>query len=86
MWDRFRKKKDSKAWTIDAKKLSIRELGKLQAKGMDHVAIIEQSVQRGWTGLFPLKMGQQAASPNKHGNFKGRNYVGTDTTAVDWMR
>lgn len=86
MWDRFRKKKDPKAWTVDAKKLSIRELGKMQAKGMDHVAIIEQSVQRGWTGLFPLRAVQQTALPNKHGDFKERKYVGTDTTAVDWIR
>lgn len=55
MWDRFRKKKSGKAWTDDAKHLSICKLGKLRAQGHDPTAVIEQSVQAGWTGLFPLK-------------------------------
>ncbi len=64
MWDRFRKKKDSKGWTDDAMTLSIRDLGNLRDAGFDPKAVVEQSVQRGWTGLFPLKNapGKQAGT------------------------
>jgi len=55
MFDRFRKSKDSKAWTDDARELAIRKLGELRASGHDPQLVIEQSVFRGWTGLFPLK-------------------------------
>lgn len=73
MWDRFRKKKDSKAWSDDAKKLSIRELGKLHDQGQSPASIIEQSVQRGWTGLFPLKTNTNAGA-TQHGNFASQDY------------
>lgn len=86
MWDRFRKKKDSKAWSADAKKLSIRELGKLQNQGHDPASVIEQSVQRGWTGLFPLKAAFVAPVSDRHGNFKERNYVGTNTDSIEWAK
>ncbi|WP_348995936.1 helix-turn-helix domain-containing protein [Achromobacter sp. HNDS-1] len=55
MFDRFRRSKDAKAWTDDARSLAIRELGKLRAAGHDPVVVIEQSVFRGWRGLFPPK-------------------------------
>ncbi|MCM2543889.1 helix-turn-helix domain-containing protein [Burkholderia glumae] len=42
-------------WTIGAAKASINCLAKLRDAGHDPAAVIEASVLRGWTGLFPLK-------------------------------
>lgn len=53
MWDRYRNSK--KGWTADAKALSLRTLSDLVAKGQNPRKVVEQSVERGWTGLFPLK-------------------------------
>lgn len=60
MWERFRIAKGAKGWTDDAKALSIRELKKLHAAGNDAQAVIEQSIQRGWTGLFGVKQSNAA--------------------------
>lgn len=54
-WCAFRKAKGGKAWTPRAQSLSIGVLEKLRADGQDAVQVIEQSILRGWTGLFPLK-------------------------------
>jgi hypothetical protein len=85
MWNRFRTKKDSKAWTDDARRLSLGTLGKLKDEGHDPKAVIEQSIERGWTGLFPLKtnksFGRPAPQPE---NFKEKTYVGTDESSITW--
>lgn len=60
MWNRFRIAKGAKGWTEDAKALSIRDLKKLHAAGNDPQAVIEQSIQRGWTGLFEVKQANAA--------------------------
>ena len=41
--------------TAGAVELAIRELAKLRASGHDPTAVIEQSVLRGWRGLFPIR-------------------------------
>jgi hypothetical protein len=47
-------------FTDKAAALSLRELAKLQARGHDPVAVIEQSILNGWKGLFPIR---QTAGP-----------------------
>lgn len=51
-WDAYRKAKSGKAWTDEARRLSA---GKLRAFGADALAVVEQSVANGWSGLFPIK-------------------------------
>lgn len=53
MWHRFRNSR--KGWTPDAKALSLRTLATLRDGGEDPRKVIEQSIERGWTGLFPFK-------------------------------
>ena len=57
-WNQFsrhRERISRKTWTPDAIALTIRDLGKFRAEGMDPAAILEQSVANGWRGVFPLK-------------------------------
>lgn len=80
MWSRFRKKASGAKWTDDAKRISLATLKNLHADGHDPTAVIEQSIERGWTGLFPLKI-RVAAGATRHGNFSQQNYhagVGAD--------
>lgn len=60
MWDEFRRAKSGRGWTQGAKQLSIRDLGKLHDAGHDLQSVIEQSIQRGWTGLFETKQGSSS--------------------------
>jgi hypothetical protein len=81
-WVKFRGKK----FTAKARELSLRTLERLHDEGHDPTAVIEQSIERGWTGLFPLKTqitkSRNAAQPE---NFKGKSYVGTDESAISWL-
>jgi hypothetical protein len=52
-WHAFRNQR--KGWTHKARELSLATLTKLRSKGHDPTAVIEQSIERGWTGLFELK-------------------------------
>jgi hypothetical protein len=56
-WECFVKfrKRGKAPWTDDAADLTVRELAKLRDGGQDLAAVLNQSVQRGWTGVFPLK-------------------------------
>jgi DNA-binding MarR family transcriptional regulator len=58
-WHDFRNAR--KGWTPKARELSLATLAKLHAAGHQPRAVIEQSIERGWTGLFPLKATDQAA-------------------------
>jgi hypothetical protein len=64
-WKSFEKarKKLRAPLTDEAKTLAIAELGKLRDQGHDPRAVLEQSVFRGWRGLFPLKA-DSSAKPN----------------------
>lgn len=80
MWDEFRRQKSGKAWTDAAKRLSLRTLEKLRAEGQDPAAVIEQSIERGWTGLFGVKAGYagqampvQPAGLNRQEALEARN-------------
>lgn len=52
-WHAFRNQR--KGWTHKARELSLSTLTKLRAKGHDPTSVIEQSIERGWTGLFEIK-------------------------------
>lgn len=53
-WMEYKKQKKQKM-TILTIKLQMK---KLEANKKDHVAMIKQSIENGWTGLFPLKTPQ----------------------------
>ena len=52
-WDKYRKSR--KGWTDKAKELCVRKLQTLHEQGHDPVAVIEQSIENGWAGLFPTR-------------------------------
>lgn len=55
-WDDWHAYRNSrKGWTQRARELSLARLARLHSEGHDPRAVIEQSIERGWTGLFPLK-------------------------------
>jgi hypothetical protein len=60
-------------WTAGAAKASINCLTRLREKGHDPAAVIEASVLRGWTGLFPLKPESQDSG-------------GTQAVPFDWWK
>lgn len=58
MWCEHREAKEKKAdvpWTRPACKVSLKKLAKLHADGLDVVSAIEESVLRGWTGIWEAK-------------------------------
>lgn len=61
-WHAFRNSR--KGWTARARDLSLRTLTQLHDAGHDPRAVIEQSIERGWTGLFPVHEGGARAGPN----------------------
>jgi hypothetical protein len=52
-WHKFRN--GAKGWTAKARELSLASLSKLHAAGHSPRAVVDQSIERGWTGLFPVK-------------------------------
>ena len=54
-WHEYRQKKSGKAWTLHAMKLSAAKLESFWLEGHDPAAIIRQSIENGWSGLFPIK-------------------------------
>jgi hypothetical protein len=54
-WDQYRAKRSGKAWTAHAKVLCIARLEAFWQQGYDTAAIIRQSIENGWSGLFPTK-------------------------------
>lgn len=61
-WLAFRKSK-RQPYTPHAQALSLRNLEALRGQGHDPVAVLEQSIERGWTGLFPVKTDRAPAPP-----------------------
>ena len=57
-WHDYRNSR--KGWTPKARALSLQTLTTLWREGHDPRAVIEQAIERGWTGLFPVKTDQQA--------------------------
>ena len=54
----FRKSFPKKPFTFRAQQLAITELTKLRDQGHDPVEVINQSIFKGWPGLFPVKQSQ----------------------------
>ncbi len=54
-WDQYRAAKSGKAWTGHAKVLCIARLEAFWNEGHDPAAIIRQSIEHGWSGLFAIK-------------------------------
>ncbi|UEC03947.1 helix-turn-helix domain-containing protein [Burkholderia vietnamiensis] len=69
-WCEHREAKAKDApWTMAAAKVSIKRLRKLLDAGQAVVAVVDEAVLRGWTGLFPVKgdlvaAGSTAALPS----------------------
>lgn len=59
-----------------AAKLAVKSLDKLRSEGHDPKSVIEQSIMRGWTGLFPLRSDFVKASskPSRHNGFDQIDY------------
>ena len=54
-WNHFRREKSGKAWTLRAAQLSAAKLEALWQQGHDPAACVRQSIENGWSGLFPIK-------------------------------
>jgi hypothetical protein len=52
-WHNFRNAKAG--WTAKARELSLGTLTRLREQGQDPRKVIEQSIERGWTGLFDVR-------------------------------
>jgi len=50
--------------SVYAQALAIKRLEGFKNKGMDHVAVLNQSIENGWKGLFELKI-ESSAQPEK---------------------
>lgn len=86
-WDRHRSGK--KGWTSDARTLSMRTLRKLAGTdGALALAIVDQSIERGWTGLFPLKVDERVPAPVQHKTVKQALAPTEDklTAQIRWLR
>jgi hypothetical protein len=63
-WNAYRAAR-GKGWTEHAKSLSLSTLKKLHAEGHDPRAVVNQSIERGWTGLFAIKPENGNGGPRK---------------------
>lgn len=63
-WQRFveyRRKASGKKFTPEAEKLNLAKLVKLAAAGNDPVAVLDQTIANGWSGLFEVKASARAS-------------------------
>ena len=58
------RKKLKAPMTDRAMELAVKELGKLQVQGYSPTEVLEQSIMRGWKGLFPVKDGNNGSGQN----------------------
>lgn len=66
-WVQYRKEKKQKLTPISVKK----QIKMLEENKSDHVGIINQSIQNGWTGLFPLRKSAQNVLKPANDKYKG---------------
>jgi hypothetical protein len=62
-WHEYRNSR--KGWTGKARELSLRTLTELWAQGFDPRAVIEQSIEKSWTGLFPIRLENSRGTDRK---------------------
>ena len=68
-----------KPMTDRAVHLALNKLMELSDTTQGRIAVINQSIERGWTGLFPVKEPAAKKKPgNKFGNFHQRDYDYSD--------
>ena len=77
-WHAFRNTR--KGWTYKARELSLAKLTKLRTQGHDPTAVIEQSIERGWTGLFEPK--DETGGNHDHAN----RSAGSRTSVVERIK
>ena len=66
LWEKWLKHR-GKSYTEHAKELSIKKLATFRAEGEDPIAIIEQSIEAEWKGLFRVKgSGRKNQKGQKH--------------------
>lgn len=89
LWERFRKRVSGKAWTTDAKHISLESLEQLYQEGHDPTVCIKQSIERGWTGLFAPKNSQginphtvSSTSFNRQEALEEQNHQ----VALEWIK
>lgn len=62
-WAQWEEYRHGKGWTANARALNMRKLRELAGTdGVLAVKIVQQSIERGWSGLFPLKQDAQTAT------------------------
>lgn len=92
-WEGHRK--SSKGWTAAARALNMQTLRKLAGTdGALAQLIVDQSIERGWSGLFRLKYdegpykGAMSATPVKHKTVAEALAPGEDkvTAKIGWLR
>jgi uncharacterized protein YdaU (DUF1376 family) len=88
-WHDFRNTR--KGWTPKARELSLRTLTELHGQGHDPHKVIEQSIERGWTGLFPPKPPDAnprgSPKPAIAQDFSAKTYIGTPENELpDFLR
>lgn len=75
-WHTFRNAR--KGWTTKARELSLRTLAELHEAGHDPRKVIDQSIERGWTGLFPIRESARGSPrPSVAQQFADKTYTGT---------
>jgi len=82
-WDEFKRARVGlKApMTEEAERLAVRELERLRSQGYDPKAVLEQSIMRGWKGLFKLK-GDENGNNRASNGTGGRNGVQVGSAEV----
>lgn len=87
-WNDYRTSR--KGWTAKARALSLRTLTRLHEAGEDPRAVIEQAIERGWTGLFPVRSAPAHGPPSRPSiaqQFAQKTYTGTpDDDLPEFLR
>lgn len=66
-WSQWEAYRHGKGWTANARALNMRKLRELAGEdGELALQIVQQSIEFGWKGLFPLKQQATTPAPVKH--------------------
>lgn len=79
-WHAYRQMVKPKAWTTKAQELSLATLTKLRSEGHDPLKVIEASIEKGWTGLFPIN------SKNTQRGTNNADHTNRPLSAVERVR
>lgn len=72
-WHQYRNAR--KGWTAKARQLSLRTLERLHAEGWSPREVVDQSIERGWSGLFGTQRNQVTRTANKATTGKTMNAI-----------